>query len=108
MSDTVLLLHHPTTTQNSIGEWVQDVENVQVFAKVQEVSSSEFFNASQIGLAAEKRFLVFSGDYHGEEVLEHEGNNYSVYRTYHNGDFVELYCQREAGTAAVTPYENQS
>ena len=108
MSDTVLLLHHPTMTQNSIGEWIQDVEMVQVFAKVQEVSSSEFFNASQIGLAAEKRFLVFSGDYHGEEVLEHEGNNYSVYRTYHSGDFVELYCQREAGTAAVTPYENQS
>ena len=98
MSDTVLLLHHPTTTQNSIGEWIQAVEKVQVFAKVQEVSSSEFFNASQIGLAAEKRFLVFSGDYHGEPIVEHEGLRYGVYRTYEHGDQTEVYVERKGGT----------
>ena len=76
---------------------------MEVFAQVQSVSSSEFFNASQIGLAPDVRFVMFAGDYQGEEVVEHEGKNYSVYRVYHNGDFVELYCQREAGTV-----ENQS
>lgn len=97
--DTTLYLHRPTKTQNSIGEWISSVDRIEVFAQVQEISSTEFFAASQIGLAAEKRFLVFSGDYQGEAVLDHDGTNYSVYRTYHSGDYVELYCQIEAGTA---------
>ena len=98
MKDTVIKLHRPTRQKNAIGEWVETIEKVEVFARVQSVSSSEFFNASQIGLAPDVRFLVFHGDYQNEEVLEHEGKNYSVYRVYHNGDDVELYCQREAGT----------
>lgn len=108
LNDTTLLLHRPTRAQNVIGEWIPSVEKVEVFAKVNEVSSSEFFAASQIGLAPEKRFLVFTGDYEGETVVEHNGVVYSVYRTYQTTpDLIEIYCQREAGTAAVEEYENQ-
>lgn len=108
---TVIFLHRPTREQNSIGEWIATTEKVEVFAQVQSVSSSEFFNASQIGLSPEMRFTMFSGDYQGETVIEHEGANYSVYRVYHNApDTVELYCQREAGTAVAETVqdENQS
>ena len=101
---TVITLQRPTREQNSIGEWVSTVLPVQVFAEVQSVSSSEFFAASQVGLAPEYRFTMFDGDYNGEAVIEYEGQKLSVYRTYHNGpDSIELYCQREAGTATATP-----
>lgn len=97
--DTTVFLHRHTMTQNAIGEWIPAIVRVEVFAQIQEVSSSEFFAASQIGLAAEKRFLVFAGDYQGETVLDYDGNNYSVYRTYTSGDYIELYCQFDAGIA---------
>ena len=97
MRSTVIYLYRPTRSKNDIGEWVSSIERIEVFAQIQSVSSSEWFNASQIGLAPEIRFIVFSGDYQGETVIEHEGQTYAVYRVYHNGDFVELYCQREAG-----------
>ena len=101
---TVITIQRPTRTQNSIGEWISAVLPVQVFAEVQSVSSSEFFAASQVGLAPEYRFTMFDGDYNGEDVLEYEGQKLSVYRTYHNGpDSIELYCQRDAGTSTVTP-----
>ena len=106
---TVLTLFRPTRTQNSIGEWISVTEPVDVFAEVQSVSSSEFFAASQMGLAPEYRFTMFHGDYNGETILEHEGQRLSVYRTYHNGpDTIELYCQREAGTATVTTTEPET
>ncbi len=77
---------------------------------MQSVSSSEFFAASQIGLSPEMRFTMFAGDYNGETVIDHNGVNYSVYRTYQSApDVIELYCQREAGTATITeddPAEN--
>lgn len=98
---TVIKLVHPTREQNSIGEWTASEQLVEVFAELQSVSSSEWFNASQIGLAPDYRLTMFKGDYQGEEVIEYDGERYSVYRVYHNGDFVELYCQREAGTSAV-------
>lgn len=107
--DTVITLHRPTRAKNSIGEWISTIQLVDVFARVQEVSSFEFFSASQIGLNPEKRFLVFAGDYQNEMVITHEGVNYSVYRTYKPSlDTVEIYCQREAGTASVQSNENQS
>lgn len=107
--DTTIYLHRPTKTQNAIGEWISSVDRVEIFAKVNEVSSSEFFAASQIGLSPEKRFLVFAGDYEGETVVEYNGAIYSVYRTYQTTpDVIEIYCQRESGTAEVTPYESQS
>ena len=109
MRSTIIYLHRPTRTKNRIGEWISSIERVEVFAEIQSVSSSEFFNASQIGLAPELRFTMFSGDYQGESVIEHDGQNYSVYRVYHNGDSVELYCQRDAGTSAADkPNENPS
>ena len=103
---TAIYLHHPTQAQDLKGEWIPTIEKIEVFAEMQSISSSEFFAASQIGLAPEMRFTMLVGDYNGETVVEHNGVNYSVYRTYQSApDVIELYCQREAGTATVTEDE---
>ena len=44
------------------------------------------------------KVTVFYGDYDGELSVEYEGIEYSVYRTYVEGDNVELFLRKDAGT----------
>lgn len=87
----------------------------QVFAKVESINRSEFFNAGRIGLKPQYLFKVFKADYQGESIVEYNGQTYSVYRTYDGqraayvgpntkrrqellNDYIELYAGEEAGT----------
>lgn len=56
------------------------------------------FEAGRNGLNPEWRFNVFAGDYQGETVVEYHGATYSIYRTYENDDYIELYVERKGGT----------
>lgn len=97
---TPIYLVEQTKTQNAIGEWVTAENLRKVYANVTSVSASEYFSASQIGLNPEVRFTMFAPDYHGETIIEYNGYRYSVYRVYvASTDKMELYAQREAGTA---------
>ena len=97
---TPIYLVEQTKTQNSIGEWVTTETLRKVYANVTSVSASEYFSASQIGLNPEARFTMFAPDYHSETIIEYNGYRYSVYRIYvASTDKMELYAQREAGTA---------
>ena len=100
---TPIYLVGVTRAQNSIGEWITTETPRMVYANVSSVSASEYFNASQIGLNPDVRFTMFAPDYQGELIVEYNGIRYSVYRTYlAKTDRMELYAQREAGTATVT------
>jgi hypothetical protein len=100
---TPIYLVQQTRTQNSIGEWITSESLRRVFANVASISASEYFNASQIGLNPEIKFTMFAPDYDGETVVEYLGHRYSVYRIYRaTADRMELYVQREAGTAGTT------
>ena len=83
----------------------------QVFAKVESINRSEFFNAGRIGLNPQLLFRVFKGDYNGESIVEYNGRIYSVYRTFDSqqsnfrnsekellSDYIELYTERKVGT----------
>lgn len=100
---TPIYLVQQTRTQNAIGEWVPPTETLRkVYANVSSVSASEYFSASQIGLNPEIRFTMFAPDYQGELAVEYNGIRFSVYRIYRaTTDKMELYAQREAGTAGV-------
>lgn len=100
---TPIYLVRSERTQNSIGEWISTESIRRVFANVSSISASEYFNASQIGLNPEVRFTMFAPDYDGELIVEYNGVRYSVYRIYcATTDKMELYAQREAGTATMT------
>jgi hypothetical protein len=43
-------------------------------------------------------FTVFFADYEDETVCEFHGKRYAIYRTYHDGDQMELYAERKGGT----------
>lgn len=97
---TPIYLVSEAKTQNAIGEWVSTETLRKVYANVRSVSAREFFEASQIGLSPDIEFTMFAPDYNGETIIEYMGYRYSVYRIYRaSTDKMELYAQREAGTA---------
>lgn len=86
--------------------WVKDENGVnrktetsrQVFCNVRSVTQSEFYQAAQMGLKPEYRFVMFRYDYNGENIIEYNGVRYSVYRTYFaENDLLELTVQKAAG-----------
>ena len=100
---TPIYLVHEAREQNGIGEWVSTETLRKVYANVSSISASEYFSASQIGLNPEMRFTMFAPDYQGELAVEYNGIRFSVYRIYRaTTDKMELYAQREAGTANPT------
>lgn len=70
----------------------------KVYAQVESVTRSEFFEGGRNGLNPELRFIVFFADYHGEEIVEFNGVKYGVYRTFlAKTDALELYTERKGG-----------
>lgn len=69
----------------------------KVFCRVGSISASEFFSAGQSGLLAVCRVTMFAPEYKGELTVELDKVRYTVYRTYQNGDDIELYLKKEVG-----------
>ena len=87
-----------TWTQDGIKQWVKTTTRRQVFGRVQSVTGNEFFAGGQNGFKPEFRITMFAPDYEGEDNLELNGKQYSIYRTYYaTTDTLELYVERRAG-----------
>lgn len=96
--DDVIKLYTINRTQDAYGRWMEGNPTVkEVFARVKSISRSEFFDAGRQGLNPDLRFDIFTGDYNGETIIEYNGKTYAVYRTYENGDYMELYVERKGG-----------
>lgn len=95
--DNVCYLIHYTETEDSIGQATLTPHKRKVFCRVESVSGSEWFSGGQNGLRPELRLTVFRYDYEDEKTVELDGSLFSVYRTYADGDFLELYLERKVG-----------
>lgn len=74
-------------------------ERRDVMARLDSITASEFFEAGRNGLKPEYRFIMFLYDYDGQKIVEYEGRQYSVYRTYMGrNDTVELYVEQRGAT----------
>lgn len=75
-------------------------ENVStVFCEVSSIGMNEWFEGGRSGLNPQYRFIVFTGDYNGEELCSYRGKRYRIYRTFVNGDRTELYVEKRKGNA---------
>ena len=97
MYDVLILISQNNITTDQYGREVVTESSRQVFCEVFSVTQSEFYAASDADLKPEYRFNVFFGDYEGEKIVEYKGERYAIYRTYHAGDYMELYVERQAG-----------
>ena len=96
-SDVITLIKE-TITIDSSGVERSTQTRLTVFAQVESITRSEFYDAGRSGLNPEFKFTIFAGDYCGETLVEYAGKKYAVYRTYlARNDNLELYVQREGG-----------
>lgn len=84
--------------QDSIGEWVETQTREKIFAYVESVTMSEFYQAGLQGFKPEFRFLIWRNEYDGQDLLEYNGLVYTIYRTYSRDDGrIELYVTLRKG-----------
>lgn len=71
----------------------------RLFARVTSVGEREFYDAAQAGYDLSMRAEVWTDEYRNERMLEFEGEEYSVIRSYRNDKTrrTELYCERMKG-----------
>lgn len=98
MISTTINLISETVSVNSLRMETVAETSTTVFAELQSISQSEYFAAQNADLNPEHKFIVFAGDYNGEKIISYGGERFSVYRTYQNGDRMELYAERKAGS----------
>lgn len=95
-SDILQLVAH-TYTRDKYGVDRESETLSQVFCRVDSISQSEWFEGGRSGLNPAYRFTIFAGDYNDEETVDYAGERYAVYRTYQNGDYMELYTEHKEG-----------
>lgn len=102
MRDAVITLYtnRPEKDENGI---LRDVLTCrEVYCQVGSITRQEFFDAGRNGLNPQFIFYVFAGDYNNEMKLSFEGKDYGIYRTFLDGDYIELYAERKGGTNGRT------
>jgi len=99
-SDVIKLIKETHTT-DTYGVQRTTATKKEVFCQVDSVTRTEFYQGGRNGLNPEMVFTMFFGDYDDERIIEWNGKQYSVYRTYlTRNDTIELYCERRGGTNA--------
>lgn len=96
MADVLILIAQAITVDEYGNEVATETER-QIYCEVYSISQTEFYAAANTELNPEYRFDIFFGDYQGEDVCLFNGNRYAIYRTFRNGDTLELYVERKIG-----------
>lgn len=90
-----LIKKHMNIDENGVPVETEEPMKTEVFCRVGSIYQKEFFDAYQAGIKAQYKLVIFAYDYNDEVVVEFEGKTYSVYRTYYQGDTIELYLRTD-------------
>ena len=86
-SDQCKLIRYSGGGQDSDGFPVDlEREEKTVFCDMQSVKETEFFRAAERGVNALYTAVIHSYEYSGEKIVEYNGVDYSVYRSYEKKD----------------------
>ena len=74
------------------------VSETNVLCNVKSVTQTEFWKGKQSSDNPERVFIIHSYEYNGEKIVNYDGKEYSVIRTYEK-DFeeLELICEQKLG-----------
>ena len=95
--DVAKLVQYKTGSYDSYGNRKTIRETSDVYVQPRGVYSSEFYNASQLGLKPSITFVITNrSDYHEEPIIEYKGVEYNVIRVDWNAqrDSISLICER--------------
>lgn len=88
-----IVLASASTGRDKDGFPKADVQITEVFADVQSVKRSEFYEALRSGIAMDITCKVRSIDYGRQKFVRWEGTWYKVVRSYRVEDWTELNCE---------------
>lgn len=97
MLDGIATLITQNFAKDSIGQYVSTEERTDIFVSEGDITRSEYYNAGRIGLNPEIMLVTPRINYDGQLIVEYRGKRYSVYRTYTNGEDIELYLTEKGG-----------
>lgn len=97
MKNDVITLVGKTFAKDKYGVMRETAHTCNVMAEIKSAGASEWFEGGRMGLNPQYTFVIRRIEYHKEEAVIFENVKYSVYRTYINGDRIELHVQEEKG-----------
>lgn len=97
MRATTANLIEEFVTLDAIGQEVKREIPHTIYCDVGSVTRSEWAQAAQVGLNAQIVIKTPAVNYNDELTVDVEGKRYGVYRTYSDGEIIELYLERKAG-----------
>ena len=101
--DDLIYLISETYVSDEIGQLVPGEQAIPVWAHLQSVTRSEWYDAGQNGLQPQLVAITPIVNYNGESIVQigdgEQAKRYSVYRTFFgpDTDSIELYLERKAG-----------
>lgn len=82
-------------TPDEIGQLIPTETTRTVSGYIESSSLAEFSSGGENGLRRDKRVLVWTFEYEGEDEIEVGGIRYTIYRVYYNANGkAELYLER--------------
>lgn len=98
MYDSVIdLINGVYTVSTATGIPTATETSRTVYAHVESISRSEWYEAGNAGFKPEFRFRLPRSSYAGELALNFGGVRYSIYRTFTEKGEIELYAQKATG-----------
>lgn len=97
MRDISCTLLHITTTQDKIGNEIEEIKKKVIpIIKIEDVYANEYYQANQQGFKASLRIKISSLNYEDEKELIYMNKIYSVIRTQEStADELVLICERK-------------
>ena len=96
MGAGILTLIKQTRGVDEYGDAAISETSREVFCETASVGMKEFYQAHEVGMQPEIKFVLSDYyDYEGEMLAEHDGVRYRIIRTYRTGQSLELTCTRE-------------
>lgn len=101
--DDLIYLISETYVKDEIGQLVPSEQSIPVWAHLQSVTRSEWYDAGQNGLQPQLVAITPIVNYNGESIVQigngEQAKRYSVYRTFFgpDTDSIELYLEKKAG-----------
>lgn len=101
MYDKIIKLISETRQIDEYGDTTITSQERNVFAELKSIGQSEFYQAHAVGLKPELKFVLPDYlEYQGEKILKYQDYNeaeeqeYSIIRTYRDGNELEIVCKR--------------
>lgn len=96
--EDIILISGTSTETDEFGNPISEPTRTEIQATKKDISQSEFYQAAQANIRPAVEFIVNADEFNGEPLVEWQGSQYSINRTYQrNLDEVELYLEQKVG-----------